>query len=164
MILVDAGPMVALIHADDHHHERCKKVLRSLNEPMATVWPPVTEAMYLLGFSPEAQQALWGLIERRWILVLPLDLDDVPRIRELMVKYKDLPMDFADAALVRVSEREKIRRIFTLDRRDFSVYRPASEASTSFRPIDRRKRGQGEGPRAKALHRTRTPLESSATA
>jgi predicted nucleic acid-binding protein len=47
MILVDAGPMVALIHADDHHHERCKEVLRSLKEPMATVWPPVTEAMYL---------------------------------------------------------------------------------------------------------------------
>ena len=37
MILVDAGPMVALIHADDHHHERCKEVLRSLKEPMATV-------------------------------------------------------------------------------------------------------------------------------
>ncbi len=136
MILVDAGPMVALIHADDHHHERCKEVLRSLKEPMATVWPPVTEAMYLLGFSPEAQQALWELIERSGILVLALDLDDVPPIRELMMKYKDLPMDFADAALVRVSEREKIRRIFTLDRRDFSVSRPAGLGSFDIVPAD----------------------------
>ncbi len=136
MILVDAGPMVALIHADDHHHERCKEVLRSLKEPMATVWPPVTEAMYLLGFSPEAQQALWQLIERSGNLVLPLGLDDVPRIRELMAKYKDLPMDFADAALVRVSEREKIRRIFTLDRRDFSVYRPPGHGSFDIVPAD----------------------------
>jgi len=136
MILVDAGPMVALIHADDRHHERCKEVLYSLKEPMATTWPPVTEAMYLLGFSPQAQQALWELIERRGILVLPLGLDDVPRIRELMVKYKDLPMDFADAALVRVSEREKIRRIFTLDRRDFSVYRPAGLGSFDIVPED----------------------------
>ncbi len=136
MILVDAGPMVALIHADDHHHERCKEVLHSLKERMATVWPPVTEAMYLLGFSPEAQQALWELIERSGILVLPLDLDDVPRIRELMVKYKDLPMDFADAALVRVSEREKIRRIFTLDRRDFSVYRPSGLGSFDIVPAN----------------------------
>jgi predicted nucleic acid-binding protein len=136
MILVDAGPMVALIHADDHHHERCKKVLRSLKEPMATVWPPVTEAMYLLGFSPEAQQALWELIERSGILLLPLGLDDVPRIRELMVKYKDLPMDFADAALVKVCEREKIRRIFTLDRRDFSVYRPTGLGSFDIVPAD----------------------------
>ena len=136
MILVDAGPMVALIHADDHHHERCKEVLRSLREPMATAWPPVTEAMYLLGFSPEAQQALAELIERSGILVLPLDRDDLPRIRELIAKYGDLPMDFADAALVRVAERERIRRIFTLDRRDFSVYRPSGFGSFDIVPAD----------------------------
>ncbi len=91
---------------------------------MASVWPPVTEAMYLLGFSSEAQQALWELIERSALRILPLGSADVPRMRELMEKYKDLPMDFADAALVRVAERERIRRIFTLDRRDFSIYRP----------------------------------------
>jgi predicted nucleic acid-binding protein len=45
-------------------------------------------------------------------------------MRRLMEKYRDLPMDLADAALVRVAEREKVRRIFTLDRRDFSLYRP----------------------------------------
>ena len=42
-----------------------------------------------------------------------------------MRKYRDLPMDFANAALVRMAEREGIRRIFTIDRRDFAVYRPA---------------------------------------
>ncbi|MEO8053608.1 MAG: hypothetical protein ABI768_00540 [Acidobacteriota bacterium] len=41
-----------------------------------------------------------------------------------MRKYRDLPMDLGDAALVRVAEREKLRRVFTLDRRDFSLYRP----------------------------------------
>ena len=136
MILVDAGPMVALIHADDRHHERCKEVLRSLNEPLATVWPPVVEAMYLLSFSPEAQQALWELIQRSGILILALGVDDVPRMRELMMKYKDLPMDFADASLVRVSEREKIRRVFTIDRRDFSVYRPAGIGNFDIIPAD----------------------------
>jgi hypothetical protein len=45
-------------------------------------------------------------------------------MRELMRKYRDLPMDLADAALVRVAEREKISRVFTIDRRDFEVYRP----------------------------------------
>ncbi len=48
---------------------------------------------------------------------------DVPRIRELMKKYANRPMDLADAALLRVAEREGIRKIFTVDRRDFSVYR-----------------------------------------
>jgi uncharacterized protein len=45
-------------------------------------------------------------------------------MHELMKKYHDLPMDLADAALVRVAEREMIRRVFTLDRRDFTLYRP----------------------------------------
>jgi predicted nucleic acid-binding protein len=48
----------------------------------------------------------------------------VSRLRALMEKYRDLPMDLADAALVRVAERERIRDVFTLDRRDFSIYRP----------------------------------------
>jgi len=56
--------------------------------------------------------------------ILPLDPADLPRIRQLMQKYRDLPMDLADATLVRVAEREGIRRIFTIDRRDFALYRP----------------------------------------
>ena len=49
---------------------------------------------------------------------------DAPRLRELMEKYRDLPMDLADAALVRVAERDSLTQIFTLDRRHFSIYRP----------------------------------------
>ncbi|HEX4545502.1 MAG TPA: hypothetical protein VH110_04015 [Candidatus Acidoferrum sp.] len=45
------------------------------------------------------------------------------RLRELMRKYSDRPMDLADAALLRVAEREGFRKIFTVDRRDFAVYR-----------------------------------------
>ena len=125
MILVDAGPLVALIHADDRHHERCTKVLRALHEPLATVWPAYTEAMYLLGFSWRAQDALWELVERDVISLIELDTRDHRRVRELMKKYRDLPMDLADAALVAVAERERVARVFTLDRRDFEVYRPA---------------------------------------
>jgi predicted nucleic acid-binding protein len=124
MILLDAGPMVALVHADDRHHRRCKETLRSLVEPLGSVWPAVTEAMYLLGFSWRAQDALWEFLERGAVTILPLEARDFARMRELMNRYKDLPMDLADAALVRVAERERIDRVFTLDRRDFSLYRP----------------------------------------
>lgn len=51
MVLVDAGPLIALIHKDDAHHDRCVSVFRSLAEPMGTVWPTFTEAVYLLNFS-----------------------------------------------------------------------------------------------------------------
>ncbi|NGZ96882.1 MAG: PIN domain nuclease [Nitrospira sp. WS110] len=125
MVLVDAGPLIALIHADDQHHRRCVATFQQLTEPLGTVWPVLTEAMYLLSFSWKAQEALWEMIDRGVIELLPLAGEEMSRMRELMKKYRDLPMDLADAALVAVAEREKVRRIFTLDRRDFEVYRPA---------------------------------------
>jgi predicted nucleic acid-binding protein len=125
MILVDTGPLVALIHEDDDLHPRCKEVFLSLRDSLATVWPVLTEAMYLLNFSWEAQSALWEMVEAGAVEILPLGNNDIPRMKELMRKYRDLPMDLADAALVRVAERERLRRIFTLDRRDFQVYRPS---------------------------------------
>ena len=123
MILVDAGPLVAMVDADDQHHAKCVTTLRDLREPLATVWPPLTEAMYLLADLPKAQQAIWEMLERGALQLLPLQTPDVPRIWELMRKYADRPMDMADAALLRVAEREGIRKIFTIDRKDFSVYR-----------------------------------------
>ena len=123
MILVDAGPLVALVDADDQHHAACVAALQSLKEPLGTIWPPFTEAMYLLADLPAAQEALWEMVERGAIHLLLLDSDDAPRMRELMRKYANRPMDLADAALVRVAEREGLRRIFTVDRRDFTVYR-----------------------------------------
>ncbi len=123
MILVDAGPLVALVDADDQHHGKCVAALKGIREPLATVWPPLVEAMYLLSDLPAGQDALWEMLERGVVLLLPLDSSDMPRMRELMRKYSNRPMDLADAALLRVAEREGIRKIFTVDRRDFSVYR-----------------------------------------
>jgi uncharacterized protein len=133
MILIDAGPLVALISASDNHHAICRATLESITEPLVTVWPAFTEAMYLLRSSWRAQRALWEMIERGTIDLHYLNIDDVRRMRELMEKYRDLPMDLADAALVRTAEREKIRRIFTLDR-DFSVYRPTGVGRFSILP------------------------------
>lgn len=123
MILVDAGPLVALVDADDQHHPACAAALRAIKEPLGTVWPALTEAMYLLSDQPRAQEAVWEMLSRGAVRLLSLDIHDVPRMRELMRKYSDRPMDLADAALVRVAERDGIRTIFTVDRKDFGVYR-----------------------------------------
>ena len=124
-ILSDAGPLVALLHRDDQHHQKCVDALTKIRHPLVTVWPALTEAMYLLNFSWRAQDALWELVLEETIQLLPVEADEHRRMRDLMKKYRMLPMDLADAALVAVAERERIRRIFTVDRRDFSVYRPA---------------------------------------
>jgi uncharacterized protein len=134
MILVDTGPLVALIHQDDNEHRICKETFLTFSEPLGTVWPVLTEALYLLNFSWEAQNALWEMIQAGAVEILPLGTDDVARMRDLMRKYRDLPMDLADAALVRVAERERLRRIFTLDRRDFQIYRPSRIGRFSVLP------------------------------
>jgi len=123
-VLVDAGPLVALIDRSDPHHRECREALAGIDDPLGTVWPAFTEAMYLVRTSARAQRALWDMLGLGGVQVMTLGLDDCPRMRELMWKYRDLPMDLADAALVRVAERERVRRVFTVDRRDFEIYRP----------------------------------------
>jgi uncharacterized protein len=134
LILVDAGPLVALVDASDEHHGRCVGALRELREPMGTVWPAVTEALYLLLDVPEGQDAVLEMLRRGAVRLMSLDQEDVPRIQELMVRYRDQPMDLADAALVRVAEREGLDRVFTVDRRDFEVYRIGRRKSFQIVP------------------------------
>lgn len=136
-VLIDAGPLIALLHRDDVHHARCVEALRKIRSQIVTVWPALTEAMYLLNFSWPAQEALWEWIETGIVGVLPLEKEDASRMKELMKKYRDLPMDFADAALVRVAERERIRTVFTLDHRDFQLYRPLKIGRFSLIPSRR---------------------------
>jgi predicted nucleic acid-binding protein len=123
VILADAGPLVALADRDDQHHGPCLASFRQIREPIGTVWPAVFEAIYLLADRLDHQDFVWQMLERGALQLLPVGLDDIPRIRELMRKYADQPMDLADAALIRVAEREGVRTIFTVDKRDFAVYR-----------------------------------------
>jgi uncharacterized protein len=127
LILIDAGPMVALLSRRDRHHGACRSALRSIREELVTVWPAAVEAMYLLR-TPANQELLWEMLMDENPRVLPLDLQDMAGMKRLMQKYSDRPMDLADAALVHVAEREGIRKIFTIDRSDFSVYRVAGKA------------------------------------
>jgi predicted nucleic acid-binding protein len=124
VILVDAGPLVALIDRGESDHGRCVESLEELTGPMLTTWPAFTEAMYLLGSAGgwKAQEALWKLLDREDLQLVSLDRPLRKRIRTLMGKYRDLPMDMADASLVAVAEALDLGRIFTLDR-DFQVYR-----------------------------------------
>jgi uncharacterized protein len=124
VVLIDAGPLVALIDRTDRHHFACRRALDLIREPLRTVWPAFTEAMHLLRSSAEAQRTLWDMIGAGGFQLLDLGNEDYPRMRELMSKYRDRPMDLADAALVRVAEREHCNRILTIDRRDFQIYRP----------------------------------------
>lgn len=125
MILTDAGPLVAIIDRGEEHHRACVECLTHLNGPMLTTWPAFTEALYLLGDAGgwKAQRALWQLVEREDLRLSAPETEGVTRMRQLMEKYKDRPMDLADASLVVLAEDRGLTEIFTLDHVDFSVYR-----------------------------------------
>lgn len=133
-VLVDAGPLAALVDADDPYHALCAETLQHIRDPLITVWPAFTEAMYLVRASWPCQLGLLSRVETGTLTLASVDSTDATRIRELMEKYRDLPMDFADAALVRVAERENLTRIFTLDRRHFSIYRPGRRRRFAILP------------------------------
>ena len=122
-VLIDAGPLVAILNREDRDHDKCLDLFKSLQEPLLSTWMPITEAMHLLNYSSVAQNALLEMIERGVLKILELGTEDLPPIRSLIRKYSDQPMDFADATLVHVADREGLREIFTLDRCDFTIYK-----------------------------------------
>jgi uncharacterized protein len=121
-VLVDAGALIAFLDRGDRAHDRCVAALKQLRDPLVTVWPALTEAMHLLGELPRATDALCDMVSDGGVQLGQLDAADFPRLKQLQQKYRDLPMDFADAALVRLAEREGLSRILTFDRR-FDIYR-----------------------------------------
>jgi predicted nucleic acid-binding protein len=134
MILLDTGPIVAFFDASDDYHESCIELLKGINEPLITTWPVLTEAFYLIGFSWRAQDNLWEFIVRGGVEVLSMDDKQQARCRQLMKKYSDLPMDLADGTLVTLAESKKVKKIFTLDHRDFQIYKPARIKSFTLLP------------------------------
>ena len=124
MTLTDAGPLIAIIDADEPGHDRCVQALDEATLPLVTTWPAFTEAMYLLvrAGGIQAQRALWRLVQSDRLVIADLSASAVERSSRLMDKYADLPMDLADATLVALAEEEGRRTVFTLDS-DFSVYR-----------------------------------------
>ena len=133
-VLVDAGPLVALLDRGDAHHAECVAAARAITATLLTVWPAFTEAMYLLSGTWPAQRALWEMIEAGAVGLAGLDANDAPAMKTLMQKYRDQPMDLADAALVRAAQRDRITTIFTLDRRHFRTYRTGSGKPFSMIP------------------------------
>ena len=123
MILVDTGPLIALFDPPDGSHTRCVRVLKSIDEPLATTIPVLTEAFHLLSPASAGVQRLMDFISESGLTVWPFDDEMLSRCVELVIQYADRPMDFADASLVAVAEAERLNRIFTIDRNHFATYR-----------------------------------------
>lgn len=121
-ILIDSGPLIALFDAGDNYHEKVFSFIKKNHLPLVTTLASITETLHLLDFNRYAQIDFLEWISKGALEIHNIEAHDFARIRELTVKYKDLPMDFADACLVFLAEKLGVSKIATVDR-DFRIYR-----------------------------------------
>jgi predicted nucleic acid-binding protein len=124
VILIDSGALVAIVDRGSPHHEACVRVLKDLTEPLASVWAVLGDAIEALRDLPKGQDVVWEMVERGAVQIIPLDESDVPAVRDLMTQHAERRIRLADAALVRVADRESLRTLFTVRGKDFSMYKP----------------------------------------
>lgn len=116
--ILDTGPLVALLNRRDRHHAWTVAALERVALPLWTCEAVLTEAAHLTG----APKAILDMVSTG-ALCIGLEVDDqAEAIASLLGRYGDR-MDLADACVVRMAELTRQCRVFTLDRRDFSVYR-----------------------------------------
>ena len=121
-ILIDSGPMIALFDASDKYHQASIEFIKNNSAELITTLASITETLHLLGFSRHAQADFLEWIYAGAIEIEVINSRDFQEIAKMMLKYADLPMDFADACLVFIADKLKIDTIATIDR-DFDIYR-----------------------------------------
>ena len=122
-LLLDTGPFVALVDRSESAHDDCVAALESWTGPVVTTEAVLTETLYLVGPQWKAQKAVLEFILRGAFQLVPSSQASLRRVAALMERYRNIPMDFADATLVALGEELETDLVFTLDRRGFSIYR-----------------------------------------
>lgn len=121
--LADTGALLACLDRSDPWHERCRDTFRQLRLPVATSTAVLTELFHLVGDNSRDVDLAWAFIRSGAVTVLTLSDRDQPDLERLMSKYHDRPMDYADATLVHLAQREALSTVFTIDHDDFETYR-----------------------------------------
>lgn len=130
-VLLDTGPLVALLHYKDSDQALCLDTFRKIRPPLITCWPVLTEAAWLLRKVPHSIERLHDSQTSGLFTILPLEEDSLLQISRLAAKYHNLRPQLADLTVLHLAECHNIDSIFTLDRRDFSVFR--RKGGMSFR-------------------------------
>jgi hypothetical protein len=122
--LLDTGPLVAALDAGDPAHERVSRALALFRGTLITTGAVLTEAFYLLRYARSGAERLVEFLDSTSTSVFDIfTVESLRRITQLMEKYADHPMDFADAGLILIAEEKGHDEILTLDERGFRAYR-----------------------------------------
>lgn len=121
-LLVDAGPLVALLSERDRHHEWAKQAFAGAAPSVRTCEAVLSEAWHLLRLTRRGQPALLELVERGLVSIDFALAAELVAVRRLVTRYRDRPMSLADACLVRMAELYDEAAVLTIDA-DFTIYR-----------------------------------------
>ena len=121
--ILDTGPWVALIDRSESKHSICVQWLKNYSGRLYSTEAVFTEVLYLLNFSVKAQSAAIDFVLKSVVEIIPSSVASLKKAKDLIKKYSDLPMDYADATLVCLAIDTGIRDIITFDEKDFNIYR-----------------------------------------
>ncbi len=130
-VIVDTGPLVALLVASETRHRWVEDALKNLPAPLLTCEAVLTETAFLTAQVPEGKKRFFDLLESGLLVVQFSLCEEQAALRKLMQKYADLPMSLADACLVRMAELHPQSSILTLDGH-FAIYRKNGRQNLSI--------------------------------
>lgn len=133
-VLMDTGPWVALVDRSESRHRECVEWLKRFEGEIFSSEAVLTEVLCLLNFSSAAQSAALDFVLTGAVVLVPSSVETLKVAKNLIQKYRDLPMDFADATLVVLANDLGIDHIVTFDRKDFGIYRVAKKRSFTILP------------------------------
>jgi predicted nucleic acid-binding protein len=118
--------LVAVLNADDKHHDACRSLLESEPGPIIVPAPILTEVCYLAAsrLGPQAEAAFLESLATGELQLETTTTGDLSRMAELVRTYADFPLGAADASVIAVAERLDVTQIATIDHRHFRVVRP----------------------------------------
>ena len=135
-VLLDTGPLVAILDQREQDHTRCVQMLQRIDSPPLTTLAVLTEAAWLLRHDPVALRALLQGASQGIYSVMSIENEDFAQLDRLFAHYRDLKPQLADLTLLHLAEREMLDTIFTLDQRDFRAFRLPGKRSLRLLPDD----------------------------
>jgi predicted nucleic acid-binding protein len=133
-LILDTGPLVAMLDATDPDHDRCTDLIQHSSEPRVVPVCVLVEIEYLVRPWPQAFAALLADFDTGGLSLLELPVAWLQRAGELIQQYHDLPLGLVDATVVAAAEMLDEPRIATLDHRHFTVVRPAHADALTLLP------------------------------
>ena len=121
-VLLDTGAIVASLDRSEIHHRRALELMEGLTAPLVTCEPVITEACHLLRNLPGLRDLVLKNVAAG-VFQVPFQLhNSVSSVERILAKYRDHPIDLADACLIQMANEFETGEILTLDH-DFQFFR-----------------------------------------